>query len=146
MQPTVLPSSALLLELAALLAGDFAAATMTLFTNDVDPGEGAVVGDFTAATFTTSTPAAITTWGAPYLTPEGYAEAIGTEHQWAWTAGAAENVFGILIKSAGMGTPLLAYARLIAPKPMQAVGNALAIVPKLRLGPAGFGASIQVSL
>ncbi len=142
---TVPIAAGLLLLLDNLTAGEFAAATVGLFINDVDPGRNAVAGDFDAATFTTSAALPVTTWAEAFINARGNAEAVGTTLQWDWDSGVAETVYGVVIKSAGVGTPLLAYARLENPKTMQSTGDSLAIVPRLELGGSGLGAFAQVS-
>lgn len=145
MDPTVIPSSSLLLQLAALLTGDFAAATVHLFTNDVNPGKSAVVGDFTAATFVGSTAIAIGAWGEVFLNGDLDAEAIAPLMQWDYDSGTAETVYGVYVLSAGVGTPLIAYARLETPKEMATTEDSLVIVPRLVFSATGFGSFATLS-
>jgi len=144
MGPNVMVRGGLGAIMADAIAGEFAAATAGLFIDDVDPGKGAVAADFTPATFTGSTPLVIT-WGEVYINANGDPEQSSQLLQFDWDAGSTETVYGILVKSAGAGTPLLLYARLDAPKEMGATTDSLALVVRLTMSALGFGASVQVS-
>jgi hypothetical protein len=144
MEPSVFPSTALLVLLANLTAGAFAAATVSLFTNDVNPGKAATLASFVLATFVGSTALPITAWGTESLDVNGDAESVGTLLSWNWTAAPAETVFGVVVKSTGAGTPLIAYARLSTPKSMAAVTDVLTVVPVLKLSALGFGSFVVI--
>lgn len=144
MGPNVLVRGGESNALADWLAGSLAMATLGLFTNDVNPGVNADKTAFTAATFTGSAPVAAT-WGTPYLNANGDWEVQSQLINFHWTAGTTESVYGIMLQSAGTGTPLLVYARLDASKSMGLVTDVLSIVVRLTMSALGFGASIQVS-
>lgn len=146
MDPNVFTSAGLLLMLANLTAGQLASATVHLFINDVDPGKGAVVGDFTEATFTGSAALTVTAWGEAFLNLQLDAESIANLMQWDWDAGSAETVFGVYVLSAAMGTPLLGYARLTTPKDMGATTDSIALVLKMVLGPNGLGTGVRLDV
>lgn len=151
MNPTVLTSAGLALLLgnltqaAAGAAGHLLGATMSLFTNDVNPGKPAVIGDFTLATFTGSTPIAIASWGEMFYNENLDPEILGALAQWDYDSGTAETVYGIVLLSAGAGTPLLGYARLTTPKEMAATTDSLAIVPRFVMSADGFGSFSQLN-
>jgi len=144
MESNVMVQGGLSAILADTTAGEFAGATTGLFINNVDPGKQAVDGDLDAATFTGSTPVVIT-WGEVYINANGDPEQSSQLIQFDWDAGATETVYGIKVKSAGAGTPLLLYARMDAPKEMAATTDSVSFVVRLTMSATGFGASIQVS-
>src|SRR4051812_32695278 len=137
MGPNVVPSSALMLALVDLLAGQLDAATVSLFINDVDPGKNAVIADFTLAAFVGSTPIAVSAWGEAYLNANKDAEAQAQLMQWNYASGPEESVYGIVVKGAGAGTPLLLYCRLDNPKGMGTTSDSLALVLRFTLSDQG---------
>lgn len=144
MYGNVVPTAALLAILADAIASSFHLTLLTLFTNDVDPGPGAVVGDFTAATFVNgATPAAVT-WSTPFINNTPQATIIGGVSAFAWVSGATEVVYGYYL-TANAGHDFLGYARLVTPKPMSAVTDAIDLVPRLSMPAAGYGSSVDLS-
>lgn len=139
MDATVVVNSGLLLVLADILAGDWALPTVHLFINDVDPGPGAVVADFDEATFTGSTAQAIGAWGEAFMAEDGAATSVAPQLQWDWDSGVAETVYGVYVLSAGVGTPLLGYARFETPIGMAVTSNSLAVVPSFAYSEVGAG-------
>lgn len=145
MLPTRFTTAGLLRMLADLLGGELAAATVSLFVNDVNPLEGAVIGDFTLATFTGSTPIALGTFGEVYASADGGAESVAPLMQWDWDAGDAETVYGIVIKSAAVGTPLLGYARLENAREMNNTADSLVIIPRFKLSLTDLGTFLEIA-
>jgi len=143
MNPTVFTKAAMFTMLAALLqaaAGTLevlAGAKMKLFVNDVDPGEAAVIGDFTLASFTGSAAITIAAWGEAFTGQGGYPTTIGTLGQWDYDSGDAETVYGVVLTDNADG--LLAYARLTEPKTMDDTSDSLIVVPRMVVSPTGFG-------
>lgn len=145
MHPTVMVSSGLLLLLTDWLTavtGDLVGALVAPFINQVDPGKGAVLADFTPATFTGSAAIAVAAWGEVNLDVNGDARTAGGLMQWDWDSGAAETIYGFTF-TRGSGE-LLGYARLETPKLMDDTSDSLAVVPVITLGPTGFGVFVRV--
>lgn len=146
MLPTVMCSAGLRLLLADWLTaveGELAGAKLKLFTNDVDPGKAAVIGDFDLATFTGSAPIAVATWGEVFTDVQGNANALGSLCQWDYDSGAAETVYGVVLTNAG--DALIGYSRLAQSKLMNDTSDSLAIVPKISCSDAGFGVGVRVA-
>lgn len=117
--PCVLPASVLadILGVAVDTLGQFDGAKIALFSNNIVPSPSSVIGDFTPATFTGSTPQAIT-WGDVYSDGDGNAIAPGGSHLFPVTGAVSETIYGYIITDTA-GTGLLAARQL--PAPQQAV-------------------------
>lgn len=117
--PCVFPSSVLAEILASAVAvdGEFDAAKVHLYTNNIVPAPNTVLADLTPATFTGATPAAIT-WGTVFSDNEGNAIAPGGSHLFPVTGTISETVYGYFITDTA-GTKLLAIRQL--PAAQQAV-------------------------
>jgi len=104
-------------DLTSKKAGDLAAATVHLFTNNITPTPLNVIGDFTEATFTGYAPVAVTGWGANASPPDGSVNADSTNViTFVGPSDASgQTIFGYFVKSAGLGTPLIYSARFAAP-------------------------------
>lgn len=144
MQDNVVVQGGEKLFLEDLLAGQLLAPTLALFINDVNPGKTAVLASFTPPTFVTSTPVALT-FGPEYINADGDWEMVSQLVQFNFVSGGPEIVYGILVRSADGGTPLLLYARLDVPKSMGTVGDVIAIVVRFTLSGEGWGISVEVT-
>lgn len=134
----VMTNAAKLRRLAEVAAGEIALATVHLFTNDVDPGPDAVVGDFNEATFAGYAAQALGAFGDPFMGPDGIARVYAPSQQYNWTGAPTETVYGFYILSAGGGTPFIEYFRLDTPKTMQSASDAL----RLDIGVLESGATV----
>lgn len=144
MQENVVVQGGLAAMLADVVAGEFDGALVKPFINDVDPGKIGTTGDFDPSTYVTSTAVAIT-WGDPYLNASGDYEVSSQLIEFPYVSGGPETVYGVTVKSAAGGNPLLLYGRLDEPKEMAVVGDTIQVVVRLTMSSLGFGASVQVS-
>lgn len=144
MQDNIVTQTGENLFLTDLVGGQLTAPTLALFINDVNPGKIAVLSDFDPATFVTSTPVALT-FGTPYINENGDWEMVSQLVQFTFASGGPEIVYGVLMRSAGGGTPLLMYARLDDPKSMGVVGDVIAVVIRFTLSGDGWGVSVEVT-
>lgn len=119
-------------------------AKVGLFTNDVDPGKGAVLGNFTLATFAGSTEKVIT-WGTAFLNSSGDAESLSGLETFSTDGVIPETVFGMVVVDGIAPTLLRFYARFDTAIGMLVNGNQLSLVVRLTISAAGFGASVQVA-
>jgi hypothetical protein len=130
--------------LADLIAGTLAGAKLKLFVNDVDPGPAAVIGDFTLASFVGSTPLPITPWSEAYQVSGGGAASNGPYLQWDYDSGLAQTVYGVVITKAT--DELIGYARLDVPKSMSGTSDSIGIIPRIVVGPAGWGTMLEATI
>jgi len=100
-------------DLTAKKAGDLAAATVHLFTNDFVPTPTATAADFTEATFTGYAPVAVAGWNADEYNIDGSVSTDATNVMtWVGPGDASgQTIRGYYVLSAGLGTPYL-YAVL----------------------------------
>lgn len=120
--------------LAELIAGHLDGGTVHLFTNDVDPGEGAVEGDFTEATFDGSADKPIGTFGDAFVDPDGNVKAVAPTLQWNWADGADETVYGVYFMDGDSVPGCAGYDRFETPIQMANALDAIVLQPALILG------------
>lgn len=104
-------------QLTAKKAGDLAAATVHLFTNDINPTAGSVVGDFTEPVYAGYAGQPVAGWTANELEADGTVSTVATTVL-SFTgpaAGGGPTVYGYYVLSAGGGTPLIYAARFVEP-------------------------------
>ena len=118
-------------DLTAKKAGDLAAATVHLFTNDVNPGPQGVVGDFVEAAYAGYAAVAVAGWTANNTDLQGNVSTDGTAviSFTGPVAGGGPLVYGYYVLSAGGGTPLIYYARFTAPFSLADNSKILSMVP-----------------
>lgn len=119
-------------------------AKITLFTNDVNPGKGATIGDFTLATFNGSALKAIT-WLGAFANSNGDAETLSGLETFSTDGVIPETVYGIVIVDGVAPTLLRWYARFDAPIALTTAGQLISLVARLVMSAGGFGASVQVA-
>lgn len=140
MEPTVITTGGLGLMLTDETAGgQWSAPTVHLFTNDVDPGIGTVKADLTEATFGGYAGQPIASWTPLFPKPDGSVETIAGQLTFVGNGTDNETVYGVYVLSVDTGTPLLAYARLLAPKAMGDADQVLVLTIRLQFGPNGWG-------
>lgn len=129
--------------LAALVGGKFTAATIHLFTNDADPGDGASQVDFTDAMFTGSTPKVIGTWGEAFRDLDGNVKQVAPTVQFNWTGAGPETCYGAYVMSGDMTPTFMGYARFATPVGMADALDSIVLTPAVVLGMEKFAMELK---
>jgi len=114
------------------VGGIFEAPKMALYTNNVFPARGMLVGDFIFANFGGLTNQKAVTWGVPFLNALQQAEVLGGLLSWLTVTDEdpAVTAYGwILLNTAGAAW--LAAERFAEPQAFGPAGTNLSIVPRL---------------
>lgn len=120
-------------DLTAKKAGNLALAKIDLFTNNVNPNELSVLGDFTLPVWTGYVQKAVAGWTANALSVDGQVSTDATNVvSWAGPGdGTGQTVYGYILREAAGGA-YIAGARFPAPVGIAAVTDVLNLVATYR--------------
>lgn len=134
MTAVVTPQRLAILDKAVAAGGPLVLPTMHLYTNNVIPGPGTVLGDLTEATFGGYTAAAGLVWSAAFVGPDGTPQVVVPSQVFiADGTGPVETVYGWFLTNAA-GTTLMAAGTLPAPAPMTAEDTGVEVAAVVRYG------------
>ena len=126
----ITPSAQLIAVLEALAAADYAAVTMDLFQNDVNPTINTVLADLDVATYTGYAQKTALDFGGAFFNIDGNGEMDLPSQQFDHGAsGVANNIYGFYVQKTGGG---LLYAERFesAPIPMIDTTNSIVVLSR----------------